>query len=94
MVWVGDKTKPRPVYILTDFLDKRYNLQDEITMAIDVPVFEGYYNKYTDVDVKQSGKDVPTVIIGKDESRYPANVSDGVDLGVDVKIQILGIRSP
>jgi hypothetical protein len=97
MTWVGDKTLPRPVLVLSDSLNKDFNIQDTITMALDVPVFREHYNEYTDAlanpepDFKPSGKDVPTVIIETDESRYPADMSLGVDLGVDIKFQITRI---
>jgi hypothetical protein len=66
-----------------------YNLNDIITIGLDTPVFEGYYNKYTDPIPKPSGLDAPTVIILKtDTDRY---FPEGVTLGVDIKIQITDI---
>ena len=66
-----------------------YNLTDTITIGLDTPVFEGYYNKYTDPVPKPSGLNAPTVIILKsDTARYFPN---GVDLGVDIKIQVTNI---
>jgi hypothetical protein len=68
------------------------NLNDTITVGLDVPVFEGYYNMYTDVPVKQSGLSAPTVVIlESDTARY---FPDGVDLGVDIKIQVENIYNP
>ena len=88
-------TMPTPsapaIYVLSDSLHKINNIQDGVTMALDVPVFEGYYNENTDVDTKPSGKNVPTVEIKKGESRYPTDMSLGVDLGADVKIQVTRI---
>ena len=54
-------------------------------MALDVPVFQGYYNYYTDPKPKPSGMDVPTVILTGDR-----NVPGGLELGVDLKIQVTG----
>ena len=87
----GGNVADAPILVLSDSLNKNNNLQDGITMALDVPVFEGFYNQYTDVPIKQSGKSEPTVIINIGESRYPADMSLGVDLGVDVKIQVTRI---
>lgn len=90
MTWVGGGTPP--IMVLSDSLDKEFNIQDTITMALDVPVFRGYYNENTDPNPKPSGKDVPTVVIEKGELRYPADMDVGVDLGADVKIQVTNIR--
>jgi len=60
----------------------------QLGIAIDAPVFEGYYNKYTDVKVKQNGMDHPTWIILKTDPRY---FPDGVDLGLDLKVQVIDI---
>ena len=88
-------TMPTPsapaIYVLSDSLHKIDNIMDGVTMALDVPVFEGYYNENTDVDTKPSGKDGPTVEILEGESRYPTDMSLGVDLGADVKIQVTRI---
>jgi hypothetical protein len=84
------------------------NRIDQITVAIDVPVFEGFYNRLTDVPVKQSGESVPTVIIqdpdddvdnnDRDDLRY---FPDGEDefgstiiLGADIVLQVVGFGSP
>ena len=63
-----------------------YNLVDRITVGLDVPVFEGFYNQYTDIFPTPAGLQAPTVVILKtDTDRY---IPDGVTLGVDIKIQI------
>lgn len=80
-----------PIMVVSDNLNKKSNLQDWITMALDVPVFEDYWNETTDVKPKPSGKNEPTVEIKKGESRYPTDMSLGVDLGADVKIQVTKI---
>jgi len=87
--------------ILSDSLYKAepYNLTDIITVGLDVPVFEGFYNPLTDMlqadgtyAKKPSGLDNPTVIILKsDIARY---FPDGVDLGADIKIQVTKIYKP
>jgi hypothetical protein len=58
-------------------------------MGLDVPVFEGYWNALTDVDPKPSGKDMPTVVIEKDDTdrHHPG----GVLLGAELKIQVTKI---
>lgn len=87
----GGNVADSPILVLSDSLHKINNILDGITMALDVPVFEDFYNPHTDVNPKQSGKSEPTVIIYKGESRYPADMSVGVDLGADVKIQVTRI---
>lgn len=71
-------TKPGPGIGDTDFW----------RLALDVPVFEGYYNPWTDVPIKPSGLDAPTVIIDEQDDPdrwYP----EGILLGVDLKIQVI-----
>jgi len=63
-----------------------YNLNDTITLGLDVPVFQGYYNELTDVATKPSGLDAPTVILTGDR-----NVPTGITLGMDLKIQVTDI---
>jgi hypothetical protein len=68
------------------------NFLDVITIGLDVPVFEGYWNSLTDVDPKPSGLSAPTVVIlESDTDRY---FPDGIDLGVDIKIQVTRIWKP
>jgi hypothetical protein len=69
-----------------------------IFVGIDVPVFEGYYNPLTDALVlkdvgmgfptKPSGLLVPTYIIPDDMPGYDP---DGMDFGLDLKIQVSDI---
>ena len=62
----------------------------DLYVAIDVPVFEGYWNSLTDVCPKPSGLTTgPTWEITKDDYRYDP---DGVDMGLDLKIQVTGIN--
>lgn len=83
--WVMDAPRPLEKF---DY-GAGFNLNDTITVALDVPVFEGYYNQLTDVALKPSGLDDPTlVILETDIARY---FPDGVDLGLDLKIQVTGI---
>ncbi len=79
--WVMDA--PRP-------LDKfdyglSFNFNDTITVALDVPVFEGYYNDLTDPGA-QSGVD--PYIITDDRPDFDAT---GMDFGIDLKIQVIDI---
>jgi hypothetical protein len=80
---------PIPIHKVTPNL----NSADLITVGLDVPVFEGYYNSLTDMlqedgtyIPKPSGLDDPTYII------YAADWSDfnpeGMDFGLDLKIQV------
>ena len=62
----------------------------QLAIAIDAPVFRGFYNEYTDVPVKQNGMDHPTWIIEEDDM-YGRYLPDGVDLGIDLKIQVIDI---
>jgi hypothetical protein len=68
-----------------------------MSVAVDAPVFEGYYNYYTDPKPKPSGKDVPTCIIPKwldpptNTQPNPLWVPGGVEFGLDVKIQVVDI---
>jgi hypothetical protein len=64
------------------------NPSDKIVIGIDVPVFAGYYNRLTDVPVKPSGLDGPTYIIPAD---MPGFDQDGMDFGLDLKIQVTNI---
>lgn len=61
-------------------------------LALDVPVFEKYYNPTTDVNPKPSGMSEPSVVIlESDTDRY---FPDGVQLGVEIKIQVTAIYGP
>lgn len=61
-------------------------------LALDVPVFQYYWNPTTDVDPKPSGLSLPSVeILETDTDRY---FPDGVLLGVEIKIQVTDIRGP
>lgn len=64
------------------------NIPDLLGVGIDAPVFAGFYNALTDVDPKQSGLSVPTWIIPQSDPRW---IPSGVDLGLDLKIQVIGI---
>jgi hypothetical protein len=77
------------------------NSEDWIWVAIDVPVFEGYYSPLTDALVmidrdgdgdveKPSGLDHPTYIIPEDMPGFDA---DGMDFGLDLKIQVTDISA-
>jgi hypothetical protein len=66
----------------------------QLGIAIDTPVFEGYYNMYTDPTPKPSGLDAPSWIIKKllpDGSPNPLWDPNGVDMGIDIKIQVINI---
>jgi hypothetical protein len=101
LVWVGNVTPPGPPGALKvwDSPEPIYkaksgpqNQTDRIVVGLDVPVFEGFYNPLTDAlacpDGKPSGLDEPTVVIAEDDPRWDP---DGVDLGVDLKIQVTNI---
>lgn len=62
---------------------------DTIVVALDTPVFKGYWNSLTDVNPKPSGKSGPTVVL-----EGARNVPSGIDLGVDLVIQVTGFGSP
>jgi hypothetical protein len=70
----------------------------KLYIAIDVPVFEGYYNPLTDPEPKPSGLDDPTYIIPDgtkmytDKARDPNYDPDGQNFGVDLKIQVTSIE--
>jgi hypothetical protein len=67
------------------------NPADALWVAIDAPVFEGFYFQPTDVDPKPNGLSLPTLVIGKDDPRY---MPLGVDLGVDLIVQVTDIYLP
>jgi hypothetical protein len=87
-----------PVLVISDSLTKpRFghpgdpdDQTDTITVGIDTPVFEGYWNELTDLlanpNGKPSGLDQPTVVLKGDR-----NVPDGITLGADIVIQITRI---
>jgi hypothetical protein len=69
----------------------------QVGIGFDVPVFEGFYNQYTDVDPKPSKRNDPTVIILKtDTLRYFPDgenlAGDPAKLGVDLKFQVTNIK--
>jgi hypothetical protein len=61
---------------------------DRIALAIDSPVFEEYYNALTDVCPKPNGLDKPTWVIASDDPRH---VPGGIEMGLDLKIQVVRI---
>ncbi len=96
LTWVGPAPSPGPpgaTWLMNSPKPLRKwdpkNLNDMIVVGLDVPVFEGFYNPLTDPEPKPSGKDDPTwIILKSDTVRYHP---DGIDLGVDIKIQITKI---
>jgi hypothetical protein len=70
----------------------------QLYIAIDVPVFEGFYNPLTDPEPKPSGENDPTYIVPDGTMRYtnmpahPAYDPEGMDFGIDLKIQVTGIE--
>jgi hypothetical protein len=94
--WVMDPVQP-----LHKIGPLMLNTDDAIWVAIDVPVFEGYYNKLTDDLVmkdidgdgdleKPSGLTAPTYIVPADMPGFDA---DGMDFGLDLKIQVTAISA-
>lgn len=91
----------KPVLGGAEFLVTKYPLPPDesfLVIGLDVPVFEGYWNEHTDVATKPSGLsgpsyeipeylDPPTNLIPN-----PAWNPDGVDLGVDIIIQVTRIE--
>lgn len=74
------------------------NLTDLITVGLDVPVFEGSYNALTDMLQadgtylpKPSHLNDPTWII---PANFPGYDPDGMDFGLDLKIQVTKIYKP
>jgi hypothetical protein len=70
----------------------------QLYIGIDVPVFEGFYNPLTDPEPKPSGKNDPTYIVPDgsrmyvDMAEHPAYDPEGMNFGVDLKIQVTGIE--
>jgi hypothetical protein len=62
--------------------------QHFVYVCVDTPVFEGYWNRLTDVPVKPSGLDGPTYVVPAD---MPGFNQDGMDFGLDLKIQVTNI---
>jgi hypothetical protein len=63
-------------------------------IGVDAPVFEGYYNPWTDVCPKPNGLDAPTWIIPEklpDGSDNPQYLPGGSEMGLDIKIQVVDI---
>lgn len=102
MTWVGTVVPPPPLFVMSGYVNKSDRVINEYTVGIDTPVFEGYYNEDTDLAwqdpdngiTKPSGLTKPTVIIKEGEPRYPTDMSLGVDLGADIKIQVTDISKP
>jgi hypothetical protein len=70
-------------------------MADIITVGIDVPVFEGYYNEITDAmwqeefqTTKPSGLDEPTWVVPAD---FPGFDPNGMDFGLDLKVQVIWV---
>ena len=85
-----------PILVATGTLEKAYpgNVGDPthwVTVGLDTPVFEGYWNSITDAlacpDGKPSGRDLPTLVL-----TGARNVPAGIDLGADIVIQITGFH--
>jgi hypothetical protein len=81
-----------------EFLIKKYPLPPDLSylmIGLDVPVFEGYWNEHTDVETKPSGLSGPSWEIPRylDDgvTPNPAWNPDGVDLGLDLIIQVTAI---
>lgn len=60
------------------------NLSDMLDIILDVPVFEGSYNAITDLMI---GMPVPTII----PASTPGFDPNGMDFGIDLKIQVTSI---
>jgi hypothetical protein len=73
-------------------LSKPINKKVTIGVGLDVPVFGGFYNPDTDICPKPSHRDSPTLEIDASDTgprgRYHP---DGVDLGIDLKVQVVDI---
>jgi hypothetical protein len=102
LVYVGANLTSPPgaqkVNIPVQTIDKDTpDLGDLVIVGLDVPVFQGYVNELTDPNPKPSGKnepswEIPVPWVGPWGSI--ANPQDGVDLGIDIKIQVVDIYKP
>jgi hypothetical protein len=61
------------------------DVYDVVVIGLDVPVFDGYWNELTDVPLKPSGFDKPTVVL-----KGPRNVQH-IILGADIVIQVTNV---
>jgi hypothetical protein len=77
--------------LLAATLIKPSPLRVLLWVGLDVPVFREFYNVLTDPTPKPSGLNLPSVIIETDEDRY---IPEGVDLGIDLVIQVTSIHNP
>lgn len=88
----------KPVLGGTQFVVNKFPLPPDVSylvIGLDVPVFETYWNEDTDVATKPSGLSGPSYVIPKklpDGSDNPAWAPSGVDLGVDIIIQVTNIE--
>jgi hypothetical protein len=65
------------------------NMSDQLAVLFCAPVFEGYYNELTDADYKPDWWPYEEwAPIATDDPRH---IPDGVDLGIDIKIQVTDI---
>jgi hypothetical protein len=103
MSLVGPPVDPppsaQPILASTNLTDATVT---QLAVAIDTPVFEGYYNPLTDPEPKPSGLDDPSWIIPDGSGKYspipvahPAYDATGMYFGIDLKIQVTDIgRAP
>ena len=100
MILIGPPDNPSPPGAqatgLTGHLNDASSLM--VYVAIDTPVFEGYYNALTDMlqadgtyKPKPSGLDDPTWIV---PANFPDFDQDGMDFGLDIKVQVTNITRP
>jgi len=78
----------KPVLGGAEFLIEKYPLPPDeslLVIGLDVPVFADYYNEHTDVATKPSGLSGPSYEI-------PTYDPDGVDMGLDIIIQVTRIE--
>jgi hypothetical protein len=79
--WVMDCPMPLNKFTSSDPATPK-NMEDYIILGLDVPVFEGYYNQFTDPKT-------PSYEILKTDPEWNP---DGVDLGIDIIIQVTHIE--
>jgi hypothetical protein len=77
--------------VVSWILNKQGDNGVRLWVGMDTPLFEGFYNQETDPLPTPANLFEPSVVIGTGDERH---IPDGVDLGVDLIVQVTSIHNP